>query len=333
MNDGEDEKFDALAVVSGGAAVVDISRSASRHMDFDKIRSRVLVLRDEMGDAYFELGRLLYRINRDGLYVNWEGPDGSPYKSFYDYVEFEVDFAFRKAKYLMSIWWWFAEELGDQLVMEKIKQVGWTKAAMLVGVVDSQNADVWISKAKNTRVKELRDQTRFAMEVAARGRRPERGSDAAEPAMLPLPMPENPTFVPPADQFPVAAAPVERKGIDPLSDEAEWRHRSKWIVKLTGEQRSNVEMAIDVAHHVAESQPDGKGYLLDLIATSFLAFRGGTVGNSKPEDKVNFRNSVLRAVGQTFDVDIIAIERGTGRPLFGKNVIDRLAGGSDVGES
>jgi len=323
MTDGDGDDFSGLAVVSGGAAVVDIGSAALRRGDLDKLRSRVLVLRDEMGEAYFELGRLLHRINKDGLYVHWLGPNGKPYESFHDYVEHEVDFEFRKAKYLMSIWWWFAEELGDKEVMEKVKQIGWTKAAMLVGVVDSKNADAWISKAKELKVRDLREQTRFAIEAAQRGRRPDRLRDAGQTngdRELPLPQP-------------LAAAPAQaqddRKGIDPLTPKEEKEHMSLWAVKVTGDQRVNIELAIDAAHHIAESDPDTKGYLLDLVATSFLATRGGAVGHNDREDKINFRNDVLRAIERTFAVDLIAVERGTDRPLFGKAVIDRLAGGGD----
>lgn len=333
MTDDKEDDLSGLAVLSGGASVVNISGAALRRVDLDKLRTRVLVLRDEMGEAYFELGRLLHRINKEGLYVNWLGPDGKPYESFHDYVEHEVDFEFRKAKYLMSIWWWFAEELGDKEVMEKVKQVGWTKAAMLVGVVDSKNADVWIDKAKALKVRDLREQTRFAIEAAKRGRRPDRLRDAGqgdverEPLPGPMPMAAADPTPPLQDQE------DDRKGVDPLTPQETEEHVSPWTVKVTGLQRVNIERAIDVAHHIAESNPDTKGYLLDLVATSFLAQRGGAVGNNDREDKINFRNEVLRAVERTFGLDLIALERGTDRPLFGKSVIDRLAGGVDASQS
>jgi hypothetical protein len=331
-DDGSD--FSALAVVSGGAAVVDIRQATGKQAELDRLRSRVLVLRDEMGEAYFELGRLLHRINRDALYVNWNGPEGKPYKSFYDYVEYEVDFAFRKAKYLMSIWWWFAEELGDKDVMEKVKQIGWTKAALLVGVVDGKNVDLWIGKAKASNVKELREKTRSALEVA-RKRRPDRGAESPSQDTgvrdLPLPMPAAAH----PESMESSMLISKRIGVDPLTQQEEDEHPSLWAVKLRGDQRVNVEMAIDVAHHIAETEKDSKGHLLDLIATAFLALRGGTVGENDRRDKVNFRHTLLTLTERSLGVDLIAIDRATNKPLYGFDAIERMAklGDDNAGQS
>lgn len=296
-----------------------------REAEANVVRVRVLQLRDEMTEHYFELGRLLYRVSKEHLYRNWKGPDGQSFQKFSDYVEHEVDFAFRKAKYLMSIWYWFAEQLANPKVSERIKEIGWNKAALLVGVVDGQNVDAWIDKAQTLSVKKLANECKVALEASNQSRRPARGTPAksrpsttitGEPstkgAALPLPLP-------------ASGAPEQaRMGVDPLGKDEAREHRSTWKILLSGEERVNVEEAIDIASFIAEIEGDGKGFLLDFIATSFLAAHGGTVGNTSKEHKVNFRNELLRAVERTLGVDVVAFDRATMRPLFGEQTIDRL---------
>ena len=340
MMKSDENMFEELTEVTGGSEVMAARKETVATLEADKLRLRVLTLRDQMGEAYFEMGRLLHRINKEGLYTNWESPQGGRYQQFRDYVEHEVDFAFRKAKHLMSIWWWFAEELGDKVVMEKIKEVGWTKAAMLVGVVDGKNVDLWIGKAKQLGVKELGDETKSAMEAAAMSRRPARpnsdaspndktgassgGSGASDTADasgggggtgLPAPLPS-------ATEDPRAES---RRGVDPLSEEESRDHRSRWTVLLSGEQRVNIERSIDMASRVAEVEADGKGFLLDLVATTFLATHSGTVGNNSEEHRINFRNEILRGVERALGVDLVAIDPANDTPLFGMKVIDRMA--------
>jgi hypothetical protein len=309
-------------VVRGGR-----SMTPSKHAESEKIRARVLRLRDEMAEGYFEMGRLLYRVSKEQLYRQWNAPNGEPYEKFRDYVEHEVDFAFRKAKHLMAIWWWFAEELGDPTVSERIREIGWTKASMLVGIVDGKNVDKWIEKARTLGVKQLGDECKMALEAADKSRRPSRGGGVepkpkpattltGEPSTTgaPLPMPT-----------PASGAPERtRMGVDPLNDDEARDHRSRWTIIMDGEQRNNVEFAIDRASEIAEVEADGKGFLLDFMATAFLAMHGGTVGSSRKEHQANFRNELLRSAEKILGLDLVAFDRKTMRPLFGEQTIDRI---------
>jgi len=305
------------------------SMTPSKHAESEKIRVRVLRLRDEMTEGYFELGRLLYRVNEEQLYRQWNGPDGEPYQNFCDYVEHEVNFAFRKAKYLMSIWWWFAGELKDPDVFEKVREVGWNKAAILVGVVDSNNVDVWVEKAKTLGVKQLGEACKMALEAANKSRRsirseakklkPQKTTEAAmaedsldDGASLPLPQPDT------------GESGQEGTGVSPLSEEDEEEFRTRWTIYMDGPQRKNVEEAIDRANEMVEVEDVGKGVLLDLVATTFLAVYGGTVGSSKKEHQVNFRNELLRSVERLLAVNLVVFDRGTMKPIFGEQTIDRI---------
>lgn len=317
----QDDEVGALAVVTGADVVEPTRVLTQRQLESDKIRVRILELRSQMSENYFELGRHLFRVNTEGLYMDWRGADGKPYQSFDEYVEKEVDFRYRKAKYLMHIWWWFAETLADRMVMERVKEVGWTKAAILVGVVDAQNVDAWVGKAKSLGVRDLERQAKKALQAANRptrpaqppslaGKRPDTtvdGLPSTKGAALPFPLP--------ASGSPGQA----RMGVDPLG-EGELRDKTfPWTIMLSGEQEQNIDMAIDVASKISETAKDGKGYLLDFVATAFMALHSGARG-----DEDQFQLDVLRSVERVLGVDIVAYRRGTTEPVYGERTVDRI---------
>lgn len=92
--------------------------------DPDRLRCRINRLKETIDNAYFELAELLYMV--------WNGgPEGKPlylqwgFSSWNQYVEKELDFAIRKAQYLVTIWHWFGIEIGDKAIMEKVRPLGW----------------------------------------------------------------------------------------------------------------------------------------------------------------------------------------------------------------
>lgn len=336
MQTQEEDEIGSLARVRGDD-VVEAERAVRdpSAADAASVRARVVQLRDDMANSYFELGGLLYRISRDGLYVRWHGPDGRPYQSFREYVEYEVEFQFRKAKYLMSTWWWFADKVRDPEVVEKVREIGWAKASHLVGIADAKNVDAWIEKAKELSVPAFRDHCRQALERSNRRRpaMPEtRGSVgvrmsssvAAEPdgdGVLSLPDPEGGTVESEPD-------PV---GVAPLEPDEEGEIRTKWSVMVNDDQRINIEKAIDSAMELAEHEKHGKGYLLDLIATTFLGLCNTAVGTSRREHRETFRRDLLEAIERTLELDIIAFEKKPGAPiLWGEKTVERLLGGHDA---
>jgi hypothetical protein len=215
-----------------------------------KIRSRVVILRDRMVQDYLEMGQLLHYISDSCIYKEWEGEDKQPYKSFKDYVEKEVSFAFRKAKSIMSVWWWFSEELnGDKKMLSQLRQIGWLKASYLVGVAGVDTFDVWIKKAKELGIKELEDTARKALE--AQSRRPVR----------------KPSFVTRRTDIPnVKGLPVPKKV----------SQRKRWTVMLsTPKDRQTIEEALDVAVSkmplvLSDTMKMGTGEVVTHIAEDFL---------------------------------------------------------------
>lgn len=326
-----DEDHDGLATVSGGA-VADAEARAEviDQKEADRVRIRVIQLRDQMSEGYFEMGRLLHRISKQGLYAQWCRPDGQRYDSFGEYVEHEVEFKLRKAKNLMSIWWWFAEKLNDPALAEKVKDIGWTKASALVGVVNTNNADAWIERAKGLKLKELESETRMALEKAGKQRpsRPTARSKSSGSSSSSSAAPDASSGTDgdgePAEAEHEQPEPQEDVGVDPLSDDEVESHRTRWTVMMDGPQRTNVEQAIDRASEIAEVEADSKGFLLDFIATSFLALHSGAGGNSR-DRRVNMRNDILMAVQRSLGIDIVAFEAGTSHAIFGESTINRVA--------
>lgn len=336
---GDDDTSDLVSVT--GESIEDAKAEVVNQKDADQVRVRVIQLRDQMSDGYFEMGRLLHRVSRQGLYTQWRSPNGKRYETFREYIEHEVEFAFRKAKHLMSIWWWFAEELKDPSLPEKVKVIGWTKAAMLVGVANKNNADAWIQKAKDLSATQLGDETRRALEHTGTSRRPARptsrnedsesdagvstslGTQAAEDIGESIGAPIT-TNVSSDEQEDARELEQPSLGADPLTAEENEKVRTKWVVKLNGLQRQNVETAIDEASRIAEVEGDGKGYLLDLIATSFLAQTAAS-GRMSSERKANMRNDMILSLQRALGIDIVAFEAGSANCIFGEKTLSRIA--------
>lgn len=346
--EGEGEEL-GLATVTG-ESIEDASVQVVNGQDADAVRVRVRQLRDQMSDGYFEIGRLLHRVSRQGLWTHWRQPNGQPYESFKHYVELEVEFAFRKAKHLMSIWWWFAEEVKDPSLPEKVKEIGWTKAAMLVGIINARNADAWLAKARKLSATQLGDETKKALERSGSTRRPARPtSHSAEPeaddrdrgstGVMAKPAgkrdaddsaaaSDDPVMSDLSSELPRMEAesepePEPEPGVDPLTPEEDEETRTKWTVKVNGPQRSNIESALDEASRIAEV-PDGKGFLLDFVATAFLAQHAAS--GRMPEDRrINMRNDILLAVQRALGVDIVVFEAGSQHCIFGEKTLQRIA--------
>lgn len=332
-----EDKKENLVVMSG-SVLAPPTPSWKNDPDVTGIRDRVIRVRDRMTDDYFEIGRLLYRINKDGLFKQWSGPDGKPYERFEDYVEAEVSFKFRKAKHLMSIWWWFAEQLADPDVMTKVRGIGYSKAAALVGVVDSDNVDVWVSKANEMTVNALEHEVKVA-QLAAQTRtvsddflngsnlRVTNNDDNASPFSTPVevvgvdPLKDPNRLVDNKPKFDPDAR--MKTAVVPLSDEDKRDFRSMYTVLLSGEQRENIEQAINMASKLREDgETIGKGFLLDLVATGFLATSCGIVAFNPREREAGFLHEILSSVERTYGIDIVAMSRASDEVVYGQSVLD-----------
>lgn len=339
-----EESSNLVSVTGSAIAPPDIG---DRKQASDMLHTRVLKLKDEMAVGYFEMGSLLWNMSQGGLWAyQTNSKTGKSYEKFEDYVEGEVDFQYRKAKQLMAVWYWFAKKIGSPKVSEKIKEIGWTKAAALVGVVDERNVDVWVDKARRLNTTKLQQECKLALEAADRKRRPTlntnpkpgdvRSGDLGvddlkhEPAdpvkgktgvdgtpLVNDTLPSN-TLSGSSDQT--------RMGVDPLADDVIRETRRRWGVIVTGAQEENINAAIDSASDMAGVNKDGKGFLIDLIATHFRTFVSGAAAENERKSKANFRDDYLTKVEEYLGVNIIAILPGTNDVVYGDQTVDRIEG-------
>lgn len=108
--------------------------------------------------TYWELGKKFLEVKKGNLWRH------GGFRSFDEYVEREVGFRQRQAYYLMEVWHYFGEYLGDPGVIEKLRAIGWSKARLLVNLVDKNNVDEWISVAKKTPITQFEAVVRDAKE-------------------------------------------------------------------------------------------------------------------------------------------------------------------------
>lgn len=325
-----------------GSAIAAPSVSA-RQQESDQLHARVLKLRDEMAGSYFGMGELLYRMSREGLWAYQNNPaTRKPYEKFSEYVESEVGFQYRKAKYLMSTWYYFAETLGSPRVSEKIKEIGWRKASRLVGLVDEKNVDVWVEKAKRLPVPKLDLECKLALQAAEKKRRPKAptaptGDDVRDGKVTEKTGVDGQPLVSGAlpSPTPASGAPEHaRLGVDPLPEGQVREMRRPWKIIITGAQADNIERAIDAASDMAGVNSDGKGFLLDFIATHFLSFVSGSAAENIDKHKGNFQHDLLSKIEAYLGIEIIAVEPGTNEVMFGNQVVERIQGeGNDEGQS
>lgn len=327
---------DGLVALDGATPEV----MTDRQVQAQKVLDEAVRLRDVVSSAYLELGKVLYRINREGLYLQ----GFQRYQTFNEYVEQELDFKISKAKQLMSTYWWFAEKVGKPELLAGLSEIGWTKAAMLVGVADKKSGAEWIEKAKVVSQDTLNTITKEALTQLGKTRRPRiddvkpsgvdfTSSDGTAPSEGARS--DNPFEEPaatgvqarapePEDGSP-STAPEEPVGAPPPTDEqvAEAEKFKVFSVPLARDTQSrNVEHAIEVAGKMADSNK--KSHLLDLIATHFLAASGASAGDNWPQHRENFRWDLLQAVERAFGLDIVAVKKGTREVVFGESHLARF---------
>lgn len=133
-----------------------ISRNSQTAMPIltpqDLLREEALKARDMVDQGYMLLAKCLYDIyHQDVFNTHWN------YTSFEDYIDNEIQIAYRKAMYLVEI---YGKAKLLNMDMARLERMGWSKARELIRVVDESNVDEWMSKAENCTVKELNIQVK-----------------------------------------------------------------------------------------------------------------------------------------------------------------------------
>lgn len=195
--DGDsDERFDHLVPVSGGtirAEVVEDDES-------NRIRFRIQEIARHVDQSRLELGALFFRVRLNAIYVKWDSPvTGKPYRTWEEYVDTESSFGVRSIQHMVAMWWWFSELASFPQIRQRINDIGWAKARVLVGLADDTNYEAWFDLAAALPKDKLEVNARAAMARAGIPRRPSIG--VGRP---------NPRGVLPAEAETVAPAPGVR---------------------------------------------------------------------------------------------------------------------------
>jgi len=149
---GENESSD-LVVADG------IEIDGQEYKDID-VRRMILDQIQRTDKALREIAKLLFTVYQRSLFTRWG------FKNFQEYVESDLGFKYRKANYLVNIWSWYTENVHREDVMDAVwNEIGWSKAKELVGVITDENADHWLSRARDLNAVQLAEEARKYLQL------------------------------------------------------------------------------------------------------------------------------------------------------------------------
>jgi len=102
------------------------------------------------------LGELLYEVNRNNYWTDWDTPgeDGPrKYKDFHEYAELELGMKRSTARYRIQVYEKFVIEL--DLDKDILRSLDWSKGRLLLPVIDKANADGLLKKLKEMTYREV----------------------------------------------------------------------------------------------------------------------------------------------------------------------------------
>lgn len=315
-----------LAAVHGGPQEVEVL-TVDEQLAVD-VHHEILELKKTYERTYFRMAELLYRVSTEKLYKRI----GPGYKSFEKYVEKELDYSFRRAKYLASIWWWFGVEMaGHPKLLDGAHEVGWTKAKELVRVVDLKNADEWFRLAKEKNTRDLGKLARAALKAKGKKRSRALPDDAPPIPTKPPKVPEGGDAmgdVPMEGGQAVAPDPyaehIKSSGVEPPTaeqvktmveedQEAGWQRI--WF-DVTQEHLTTIRGALTAAKTLAESEH--RGHLMHLICLHFESFH-----TSKKSVNIG---EWLAQFERLSGLKLVAVDEKAGEIVYGHDTVNALSG-------
>jgi hypothetical protein len=132
--------------------VVEESRSYIKSgLTPDELRKKIPEAYVNVRENYLDLCRYLLEVKVENLYKKWK------YASFREYVHAELGIRYSKANYLSRLWLHFGK---DPEFLLKVKDVGWDKMRELMRIINSENLDYWLSKAKMISADDLKKEVK-----------------------------------------------------------------------------------------------------------------------------------------------------------------------------
>jgi hypothetical protein len=114
-----------------------------------EVRQAVRDLRDNVEQKYWELGERMQEVYRGDMYRDWG------FDSWKEYVDEELGFGMRKARYLVQLHEWFGTLPSS--IQKWVRELGWTKARLLMGCVTKENAAEWRKRVEGKTVSQIED--------------------------------------------------------------------------------------------------------------------------------------------------------------------------------
>lgn len=130
----------------------------------EAVREKIKSLTKFIGDGYWELSQLVWRVNKERLYKTWGYPE------FSEWASEEMGFQKRKAYYLVQFQDYCENDLRKLLpsvsynnAVDQLKEVGWSKALELAKseVLTPENYVQILEEAKTDKIDELVDKLKL----------------------------------------------------------------------------------------------------------------------------------------------------------------------------
>jgi hypothetical protein len=310
----------SLSGAKGGVEVLTTDETEA-----NKVHLRLLDLKVRYEDTYFEIAHMLYRVSEERLFT---AKSLGAHESFRDYVEGELKMSIRKAQNLVGIhWWYFVKQKSEPKLLQGAREIGWTKAHLLVKVVDSSNADKWFELAKSVPKEELRQHVRAALKAA--GRKQDRRVKDTKPRMNPPPgmKPEDPEPETPTTEEAEANGqvvendPAEAEGVSLPTEEQVEEVKAKdqeWTIfsmKVPVETKPIILEAVELAKKLAKTHQEG--YALSLMAQHFLSF--------SHDKKTVMIGEWLAAFERNTGLHVIAVDPEDEKVIYGHDYLKAIS--------
>lgn len=121
----------------------------------DYIRSVAKTLQTKINQYTLEMAMLVWIVINKKLYKVWG------YSNVDEYADKELGMVGRKAYYLSEIFEYYCIKLADYPdVGIKLMKYGWSKMYKLIGIVNNENLDFWLSKLDDMNIRELEELVR-----------------------------------------------------------------------------------------------------------------------------------------------------------------------------
>lgn len=145
-------------------AVADTIEIDGKKMKDGAIRQMIIDGRKNIDEQFRNVAKLLFVVYERSLFMRWG------FKNFEEYTNADLGFSYRKANYLIKIWDWYTNHVSRQDVMDAVwQEIGWTKAKEMVGIINDENADEWLEKARSMNAIELAETCRKYLKALQAG--------------------------------------------------------------------------------------------------------------------------------------------------------------------